>query len=191
MARLERGEDSFARRGSARAILVVAGALVLLASVSYFVRQSRKGNCRYAYGETVGALRRLAYAEEAYALSNGGFYDFPECLAAPARCLPGYPENSPAFLEESFWTEGSGCYQRTFHPGPRAETATPEVPLSPSSLKSYALTATPAPAYPYDRSRAERFCVDSSGRICYTSDGTEPVVIDGLCGDPCTVLEPP
>jgi hypothetical protein len=134
----------------------------------------------------LGDLRTFMAAERSYAGANGGYFDEPSCLAAPARCIPGYAETGPVFID----TAWSGLtprlgYAFRFHAGPAAPPAEREkAKASTSSLTAFALVAVPAPG-----SRQRRaFCGDSSDRICARSDGTMPEVRDATCPADCETL---
>lgn len=131
---------------------------------------------------TIGDLRTVISAEAAYQSANAGYYDNLECLAAPSRCIPGYPAAGPVFLDGQLAaaTTKSG-YTRTFHPGPAASGADPAI-SSPSSLTSFAYVAVPATP---GQTGVRGFCGDASGRICFTPDGSAPPVVDGACSPDC------
>ncbi len=44
----------------------------------------------------ISELRLLRQAEVAYRPGNFGYYDVPECLATPARCMPWYQPSGPS-----------------------------------------------------------------------------------------------
>lgn len=135
---------------------------------------------------TLGDLRTLVSMEAAYASANGGFFDNLECLQRPSECIPGYGSERPKFLDAETAADSRLGYARRFHAGPRApEDETRAGKLSPSSLKTFAFTAVPGPR---TRHRCESFCTDSTGRICFMADGSEPPVVDGLCGRDCPSL---
>jgi len=125
--------------------------------------------------------------QAAYVSANNGFYDRPECLLRPQRCIPGYPASAPTFLDSSLASlQTSRGYRRRFHPGPRptAEEIA-EAGASASSIKAFAYVLVPAT--PEDGSRA--FCVDDTGRLCFRTDGTMPEITDGRCPDSCMPLQ--
>ena len=129
----------------------------------------------------LGDIRTVLSAEAVYASQNGGYYDTPECLAAPANCIPGYA--GPPLLDAGVVTNGEKSgYRRTFHLGSPAPGGDG---TSPTRVSSFAITA--APAVP-NRTGVRAFCADSTGRICQTMDGSEPVVEDGRCPDSCQTM---
>lgn len=135
---------------------------------------------------TLGDLRTLVSMEGAYASANGGFFDNLECLQRPSECIPGYGSERPAFLDAEMAADSRLGYARRFHAGPKApEEEIHARNLSPSSLVAFAFIAIPAPRA---RHRCESFCADSTGRICFMADGSEPPVVDGLCGADCPSL---
>jgi hypothetical protein len=126
----------------------------------------------------LGDLRTIMSAEEAYQFVNSGLYDAPACLLAPARCIPGYPENAPTFLDEAVaaLTVKDG-YGRAFISKPPAQE--PGVRASPSSVGFYAVLLWPDE--PGETGR-RAFCGDAGGVICFTEDGKAPKVgRDGRC----------
>jgi hypothetical protein len=135
---------------------------------------------------TIGDLRTLVSAEMAYASMNGELFDRPECLQRPSECIPGFGADAPVFLDRELAAAARLGYARRFHPGPGAtEEEIRTKNASASSLKAFAFTAVPAPR---TRGRCESFCTDSTGRICFLSDGSEPPVVDGLCSPACPSL---
>ena len=128
----------------------------------------------------IADVRTVIAAEMAYSMSNGGSYDTVECLAAPQSCIPGY--SGPAMLTTDVGGVKNG-YRRTFYPGLPAAASDK---ASPGSVVSFAFTAVPAVP---NRTGVRGFCGDDTGRICYTMDGTEPLVTDGRCADPCQILQ--
>jgi type II secretory pathway pseudopilin PulG len=129
----------------------------------------------------IGNLRTVLSAEAAYQAANGGYFDRPSCLYAPAECLgPSAP--GTAFLEPAslvFDAPKSG-YVLRFHPG--AAAADPSA-VSPSSLQSFAVTAVPASPQGGVRS----FCTDARGDVCVmAATGRTPE--DGYCPEGCAAL---
>lgn len=132
-------------------------------------------------------LRAIREAQNEYARVNGGFYDRLECLAAPARCIPGYSAPAHFFLEHPLPEHG---YLRTFYPGPAAPAdAIRRTSASPSSITSFAYVAIPK-SRPWWRAGSEPrgFCGDSTGVACETTDGSRPSVVDGRCVVPCRLM---
>lgn len=133
---------------------------------------------------TIGDIRTVISAEAAYQSVSGGYYGPPECLAAPSTCLPAY--SGPTFLDPTLAsaTTKSG-YRRTFHPG-AAIAAGPDGAAAPrGSHESFAYVAVPENR---GQTGVRGFCGDSTGRICYTTDGSEPAVVGGSCDPRCPDL---
>ena len=132
---------------------------------------------------TIGDIRTVMSAEAAYQSASGGYYGPPQCLSAPTTCLPAY--SGPTFLDSQLasGTVKSG-YRRTFHAGPVAP-AVPGPPAPTESLESFAYTAVPVER---GKTGTRGFCGDSTGRICFTTDGSAPAVVDGACDPGCTDL---
>ena len=132
---------------------------------------------------TIGDIRTVISAEAAYQSSSGGYYGPPPCLAAPPTCLPAY--SGPTFLDHDLASATvKNGYRRTFHAGPGASANT-SAPAATGSLESFAYTAVPAEP---GKSGVRAFCGDSSGRICFTSDGSPPALAGGLCDPGCPDL---
>lgn len=127
---------------------------------------------------TIGDIRSVVSAQSAYQSANQGYYDGRlECLAAPAACLPEYPEDGPHFLdEETASLRTRRRYAREFVPGTPAETFLGGI--SPSSVSTFAYLAIPVEVADGTR---RAFCGDSSGRICFTPNGERPLVKDAGC----------
>ncbi len=168
-----------------RALMIVIGLLVVVA----ILIPTHSHPPRYE-AQTIGEIRTMISAQAAYEASNGGFYDVPECLAAPQRCIPGYPMNAPSFVEAELGrtTAVKAGYRRVFHPGPPADpTAIRRAGASASSLTSYAYVAVPLEP---ERPGSNRgFCADATGRICYTADGHPPALEKGQCAVPCDTIQ--
>lgn len=131
----------------------------------------------------IGDIRSVISAEAAYASSNAGYYDTLECLGTPAGCIPGY--SGPTFLDPPLATGmDKNGYKRRFHPGaPPSEEGGSQ--RSPSSMSTFAYTVVPIQP---GRTGVRGFCGDSSGKICYTLDGSEPPVENGECAQTCQML---
>jgi hypothetical protein len=131
---------------------------------------------------TIADLRVIVSAQQAYASLNGGFFDRLDCLAEPARCLPGAPKDTPAFLDPQLASlnERHG-YRRRFHPGPPPPGDQGRY-VSATSMIEYAYTAVPTLP---GRTGHRAFCADSRGVICQTTNGRPPRVLGALCV-PCT-----
>jgi type II secretory pathway pseudopilin PulG len=134
---------------------------------------------------TIGDIRTVISAEAAYQSASGGYYGPPECLSAPATCLPAY--SGPTFLSDDLASASvKSGYRRTFHPGPAVSTGAPlGIPAATGRLESFAYTAVPAER---GRTGTRGFCGDSTGRICFTADGSEPAVAGGACDPGCQDL---
>lgn len=133
--------------------------------------------------QAIGDTRSIISAEMTYASANAGFYDTLDCLATPASCIPNYPSDAPSFIGPELTPSVKGGYTRTFHPGPPADVEPSQRSrLSPSSVNSFAYVAVPIGQ---GTTGVRAFCGDSTGRICYTSDGSAPEVTGGKCAETC------
>ncbi len=123
----------------------------------------------------IADARTVAAAETAYRSANGGLYDTLDCLAKPSACIPGYSGAAllPGRLAGS---QPSYGYRRIFLPGPAL--ASPPPRSSRSSLVSYAFVLVPLTK---GQTGVRTFCVDASGRLCYSPVGSEPEPSDALC----------
>ena len=170
-------------RGLAKAGIVTS-AVPLLIFFAAFPRRAGPGSSALEPG-VIGDIRTVIEGEAAYRSANGGLYGPLECLSAPDRCIPSYPLASPTFLDSQIASlQPKGQYERSFHPSP-APNSQAILGASPSGFKSFAYVAVPVKRQPMAR---RGFCGDSSGRICFTTNGTAPPIVDGLCSPSCTTL---
>jgi hypothetical protein len=163
-------------------------AVLLLFAVAIVVPTDVHTRSAAQEAATLGDVRTMISAQTAYQSSNRGFFDTPECLATPHRCLPGYPATAPTFLDSRLGqtTLVKDGYRRVFHPGaPAEEKAVRAGGVSASSLTCWAYVAVPLVP---GRSGSRAFCGDATGRICSTPSGQTPAVKDGLCADSCPGL---
>jgi prepilin-type N-terminal cleavage/methylation domain-containing protein len=118
---------------------------------------------------TIGDVRTVISAQSAYASANGGFYDNAfTCLTNPTGCIPSYPATAPTFLDSQLTALApKSGYNRSFvgAPAPASLPAT----ASPTSTAMYRYDATPTQP---GQTGVRGFGSDSSGRICFTPDGT-------------------
>ena len=135
---------------------------------------------------TIGDIRTVISAEAAYQSVSGGFYGPPECLGRPSECLPQY--SGPTFLDSTLASGATKSgYRRTFHAGAAASAApsAPGVPAATGGLETFAYTAVPVEP---GKTGVRGFCGDSTGRVCFTADGSEPAVVGGGCDPGCLAL---
>jgi prepilin-type N-terminal cleavage/methylation domain-containing protein len=137
---------------------------------------------------TIGDVRTVISGEAAYQSANGGWYDNISCLAINgSTCIPNYPTNAPTFLDSNIAAEISKSgYDRTFEPGPQPGNIATAI-QSTSSLSSYAYVASPVTS---GQTGVRGFGGDSSGILCFTSDGSAPPTNTGsLDMTGCNVLQ--
>jgi type IV pilus assembly protein PilA len=124
---------------------------------------------------TIGDIRTVISAQAAYQSANGGWYDGKlSCLAvAGAACIPNYPSNAPTFLDSNiaYLLPKSG-YNRSYQSGPAPSPLNTNL-ASPSSVSSYAYIATPVNQ---GQTGVRGFGGDSSGVLCFTSNGIAPAL---------------
>jgi hypothetical protein len=127
-------------------------------------------------------VRTIVSSMAAYLYYNGGFADGIPCLLKPHDCLISLPPDLPPFLEQDYTgLRLNSGYDVEFHPGKRADAHQIGPRMSQSSLRTYAITATP-----HDASSGLRaFCVDDRVDFCFRADGKRPRVKEGRCQPPC------
>jgi type IV pilus assembly protein PilA len=136
---------------------------------------------------TLGDIRTLISAQAAYQSANGGFYDGNlDCLTLPsaAACIPSYPVIAPTFLDSQLASQQSKSgYNRLFTGGAVPAPLPPT--SSPTSVGVYSYDATPVNI---GQTGVRGFAADSSGRICFTNDGTPVGAVGGVLPANCQDL---
>jgi len=138
---------------------------------------------------TIGDIRTVISGEAAYQSANGGWYDEISCLAINGSgCIPNYPSTAPTFLDSALCSQtGKSGYDRSFQIG--QPPANPNLSVSSgSSLASYAYLASPISN---GQTGVRGFGGDSSGVLCFTSDGAAPAAVLGVlpvATNACNVL---
>ena len=119
---------------------------------------------------TLGDIRTLISAQAAYQSANSGFYEGAmTCMTQPsnAACIPSYPANAPTFLDSQLAAQASKSgYNRSFQPGAAVAPLPPTA--SATSVAVYRYDATPVNI---GQTGVRGFAADSSGRICFTTNG--------------------
>jgi type IV pilus assembly protein PilA len=137
----------------------------------------------------IGDVRTVISAEAAYQRVNGGLYEGRlTCLASPVSCVPGYPANGSGFVDAALAAVGA----RHGYEG-RLEAASPAgtVPArsSPTSVVTFAYVLRPVQP---GQTGVRSFCGDSTGVICFRSDGADIPAAGGACpraADACRPLQ--
>ena len=121
---------------------------------------------------TVGDIRAVISAEYAYQSANGSHYGAITCLSFPSACLQSYAATSPTFLDPNIARTASSKsgYNRTFASGPSIATTQT---IGSNSIADFTYLATPVAL---GQTGVRGFAGDSSGRVCYTGDGTPPTM---------------
>jgi type IV pilus assembly protein PilA len=135
---------------------------------------------------TIGDIRTVISGQAAYASANGGFYDNAfTCLTNPTACIPSYPVTAPTFLDSQLTAlVAKSGYNRSFQGG--GVIAPLPATSSPSSTAAYRYDTTPSTI---GQTGVRGFAGDSSGRICFTPDGTgvlagaTPGALPAVCND--------
>ena len=168
--------------GAATGVFAAVAVLIPMAVPALIIRHPPNSS----ESSTLGDMRTLLLAEAAYQAASGGAYGTPECLAGPTACLHGYSTNQPTFLDSQMASllPKTG-YKREFHPGAAAPPPADGKPASKGGLASYAYTAVPVR---FGVTGTRGFCADSTGRLCFTTDGSAPAVTDGSCAATCQDL---
>jgi len=131
-------------------------------------------------------------AQAAYHSTNGGWYEGNlVCLNAPfSGCIPNYPSNSPTFLDSQLVTLlAKSGYSRSFAPG-TTPTGMNTATQSPTSTTSYVYWATPTSG---GQTGVRGFAGDSSGALCFSSDGASAATTGNILLDfgdaSCAILQ--
>jgi hypothetical protein len=157
-------------------IVVFIGLFACVALVGIIAAIAVPGllRARMAGNEAVArsTIRNFITAEVSYASANGGPFGAPECLVAPARCIPGY--SGTPFLDDTYtsqFTKSGYTYRFTAGATQRA----------PASILSFSFVAVPtAPG----STGIQAFCGDGSGQICQMRP-SEAVGIEAACPANC------
>lgn len=157
-------------------VLLVAGTATAITASLTLPRITR---ARIAANEAraLAILREFVAAETNYAVESGGYYGTPECLAVPAKCVPGYRGKSltalpgvPVFQQAGF------VFQ--FTPGrPVGSTVSAGRAASLAPIDKFSLVGVPVhPGWSGER----MFCVDSTLKIRWAT-GAPPNVYYQFC----------
>jgi prepilin-type N-terminal cleavage/methylation domain-containing protein len=139
---------------------------------------------------TIGDIRTVISAQAAYQSANGGWYDGSlSCLNQPnnGACIPNYPANGPTFLDTNVANlQAKSGYARSFVAGPTPSPMNANI-SSANSASSFAYLASPVNQ---GQTGVRGFGGDSSGVLCFTSDGTAPNGAGGALDlTACNVLQ--
>jgi type IV pilus assembly protein PilA len=172
--------------GAAVAVFVGVAVVGIIAAIA--IPSMLRARLAANESAAIGDIRTVISAEVAYAGANGGFFDNPGCLGTPAKCIPNFPADGPAFLQEPLVNAAPAHgYVRTFYPGPPAPAEVlARAQVAPMSLQSFAITA--APITP-GQTGVRAFCGDATGQLCSYPEGAVPAVSEGVCPKPCRRIQ--
>jgi prepilin-type N-terminal cleavage/methylation domain-containing protein len=129
---------------------------------------------------TIGDIRTVISAQAAYQSANGGWYEGSfTCLNAPmgGTCIPSYPTNAPTFLDSQLASMLSKSgYDRSFLGGVAPTTINSNI-SSAAATTSYVYWATPTSG---GQTGVRGFAGDSSGILCFSTDGVNAVTIGSI-----------
>jgi hypothetical protein len=134
--------------------------------------------------KAIVTVERFAAAQATYAAANGGRFGSPACLAAPARCIPGFT-GSIAFEHPSTLAFQKDGYVFQFFSPETIEVAKARRDgVSVERLDKYAFLALPT-----GRGGVRMFCVDGSGVLrANSARNRPPSVLLGACPDDWTIV---
>lgn len=127
-------------------------------------------------GAAVGDVRSMISAEMAYASANNGAFGSLTCLKNPESC--GWPKGLPSFIDADLAAlKPKYGYARSFLAGPAGHgTVDP-------GLATFVYIATPVTV---SEEATRGFAGDHTGRVCFTTDGTAPPIVNGALAPGCT-----
>ena len=132
---------------------------------------------------TVGDIRAVVSAEAAYHSAAFGFYGMLTCLNVPSGCISGYSKAAPTFIDTTIaGTVTKSGYTRSF--ASNAPGVHPN--LLAGGIGGYLYAATPLTQ---DQTGVRGFAGDSSGRICFTNDGSVPPLNGNLLAATCSAVQ--
>jgi type IV pilus assembly protein PilA len=135
---------------------------------------------------TIGDVRSVISAQAAYQSAASGLYGDLSCLATPsAGCLNNYPATAPTFLDATIAGQfPKSGYTRSFTAGPAANPLPPAVDAGGIAVFVYHATPTVV-----NQTGVRGFAGDSSGRVCFTNDGSNVPVANNVMVQTCTVIQ--
>jgi hypothetical protein len=187
LMRLRQVPQGDVRPGGERFLKVLGVSILALYGLSYLMTPLANHSHALPRRESaaIGELRTLSSAQAAYSNSNEGFFGSLECLKRPADCIPDSTKAGPVFLHEAF-PETSRGYSFTFRIG---RTLTPaeiqKTRIAPGSFSTWAFYAVPETP---GRSGVRSFCIDQSGVLFQTTDGSLPDTSQPVCPSSMTIL---
>jgi prepilin-type N-terminal cleavage/methylation domain-containing protein len=133
---------------------------------------------------TIGDMRTVVSAEAAYHATAFGTYGEITCLSLPSGCITNYATSAPTFLDPGLTTlQPKSGYTRNFSgTGPVTHPQ-----LAAGAISGYLYDAIPLNV---NQTGVRGFGADSSGRICFTMDGTVPPLDgNGQLAPACSTIQ--
>jgi hypothetical protein len=134
---------------------------------------------RAGEASAIGDSRSVLSSQVAYAASNGGAYGTMACLGAPTRC--GFAADTTPFLDSNIASlQVKQGYVRSFIAG------SPAGGKPDPGISSFVYVATPVRV---GETGNRGFAIDSSGLLCFTTDGSIPPIVKDQLSPDCRPLK--
>ena len=110
-------------------------------------------------------------------------FENPEALSICGSCgcalqVPVASPSAPRILD-------ARGYKRSFYAGPAARPGNGAL-CSRSSMTSFAYVVVPTTP---GKTGVRSFCGDDSSRVCMTTDGSAPRIVEGRCDPNCKLVQ--
>ena len=162
-----------------KAAAAVGWLLVCGSCSTYAYISAPRGRSDYQEAGAVGDSRAVASSEVAYSSSNGGFFGYISCLAAPPSC--GWDKDTTPFLDAQLGSlRTKQGYVRSFVAGAPGK-GNPD-----AGITTFVYVATPAVV---GHTSIRGFAVDHTGLICFTTTGAPPPIAGAALDPTCTPLK--
>ena len=158
-------------------LLIVVAIIGIIAAIAIpaFLRARIAANEACAIGDS----RAVVAGEFSYSSANNGAFGTLTCLNVPTSC--GFGAGAISFVDSQLasLTPKQG-YDRSFVAG-AAGAGNPD-----PGVASFVYASVPSA---FARTGTRGFGVDSSGRMCFTTDGTVPPLSGAVLAQTCTPLK--